>query len=172
MQGVIHLVCTHFLGICYPPPSTWYAIWRHCYYKLAYTMSCDTPGCARKTAALLITRPSEQPAPCTQPVKRFYRLNARRGLAEGYVGPVVIKAVAACQIYPYYLLVLDPYVSDLPQKYPGSANVGEVSCCLPWICPDWMYGPKPLPSLKLNPRHMTTAVDHGKMLKIAKCCYL
>ena len=30
-----------------------------------------------------------------------------------------------------------------------------------------MYGPKPLPSLKLNPRHMTTAVDHGKMAAAA-----
>jgi len=68
------------------------------------TPACDTPGCTRKTAAPLITRASEQPAPCTQPVKRFYRLNARRWLAEGYVGPVVIKAVAACQIYPDYLL--------------------------------------------------------------------
>ena len=55
------------------------------------------------------------------------------------------------------------YVSDLPQKYPGSATFGEVSCCLPWICPDWSSGPKPTPSLKLNPWYMTTAVDHGKM---------
>ena len=72
--------------------------------------SCDTPGCTRKTAALLITRAPKQPAPCTQPVKRFYRLNARCGLAEGYIGPVVIKAVAACQIYPYYLLGFEAHI--------------------------------------------------------------
>ena len=57
----------------------------------------------------------------------------------------------------------NPYVSDLPQKCPCSATFGRVSCCLPWICPDWRSGPKPTTSLKLNPWYMTTAVDHGKM---------
>ena len=34
--GTIHLVRTQFLAI-FEPPSPWYAIWRHCYYKLAFT---------------------------------------------------------------------------------------------------------------------------------------
>ena len=55
------------------------------------------------------------------------------------------------------------YVSYLLQKYPCLATFGGVSCCLPWICPDWRSGPKPTTSLKLNPWYMTTAVDHGKM---------